>query len=176
MQAAGGFGDQANKARRYVCDAAGCSYASHLSGNLRTHRRIHTGERPYACTRPGCGYSARESGSLKKHMRTHTGERPYVCGVPGCGHTTARSDNLSKHIKGIHGEASAALFPSRRLAPLAQGGVEDASTGAEDASMTGMVEMAEAAAAAAVDGAQGTWGPLLDAGAAASALASALAP
>ncbi|MGH0160850.1 UNVERIFIED_CONTAM: hypothetical protein FKN15_056522 [Acipenser sinensis] len=65
--------------------------------NLQTHQQIHTGEKPYRCS--DCGKSFNVLQNLRRHQRIHTGEKPYRCSH--CGKSFSLLQNLKIHQR-IH--------------------------------------------------------------------------
>ncbi len=70
-----------------------CNREFNRMENLKTHLRIHTGERPYTCS--VCSMCFRHSGALTRHFRIHTGEKPYICGQ--CGKSFRNCGGLKFH-------------------------------------------------------------------------------
>ncbi|VEU20510.1 DEKNAAC101273 [Brettanomyces naardenensis] len=83
--------------RRYICPV--CHHSFTRKHNLKSHRLIHTDEKPFACTH--CPRRFRRLHDMKRHEKLHSHEKPFVCSK--CGKGFARGDALLRHQKSSSG-------------------------------------------------------------------------
>lgn len=55
----------------FRCVETGCGKAFTASHHLKTHKRVHSGEKPYACKELHCNRAFSTPHSLKSHTKIH---------------------------------------------------------------------------------------------------------
>ena len=77
-----------------------CHYASSHTGNMRTHLKMHTGEKSNKYNQ--CDYASSQAGNLRRHLKTHSGEKSNKCNQ--CDYTCSDQSALRPHLKTHSGE------------------------------------------------------------------------
>lgn len=86
-----------NKKERslFCCPWPSCERVFNRFYNLRSHYRIHSGERPFTCK--FCEMSFARNHDLKRHERIHSHRKQFICSR--CQKGFSRNDAMSRHIR-----------------------------------------------------------------------------
>ena len=92
------FSGEERKRKTHKCDQ--CHYSSNNIGHLRSHLKMHSGEKGHKCDQ--CDYASFEVGHLRSHLKVHSGEKKKECNQ--CNFSTAYAQSFKNHVKKHKGE------------------------------------------------------------------------
>ena len=78
---------------KYNCQY--CHYSTSLKGNLTTHLRKHTGDRPFKCDL--CESSFACASNLTRHRTIHDELKPFKCNF--CNYSASQKVSLISHMR-----------------------------------------------------------------------------
>lgn len=92
-----------NNSMFYRCKYKSCNRIFKEKGNLKTHLRVHIGDKPFECTYLDCNMKFITQGNLKSHLFNHLGVKPYSCRFEGCKNTYVNKTRLEIHSRTHNG-------------------------------------------------------------------------